>query len=197
MQSTSFHKLGLTSLVQNAGRRNRTALHRRCRSFVAPNSRRSVHRKTGSDFHGAVFREPHRLTVFLAAVGMLVCGVSRADVPPNGEPFVETCTLEQQHFNDTECFECTRDSLERYDGGVAPDGFCSLDESVYQQDGYKRKCKGGGEYIWPEVWCRSSPGTTGPAGDRKESGCSTVTPGRTNAITEGFVWLLLSFFIAF
>ena len=76
-----------------------------------------------------------------------------ADTPPPQES-VETCTLEKQQQSGEECLMC---------GASVGDPAKCLKRLA--QRGYQRRCRGSGEPVWLEMWCRplSAGGHATPA----------------------------------
>jgi hypothetical protein len=78
---------------------------------------------------------------------LLAGGTVRADVPPP-PGYKENCTLEKQHFNDTECFECEADitnpdfRVDEGDVDGGDNGLCE-EEIEYQRDGYEKNARPG------------------------------------------------------
>ena len=120
-------------------------------------------------------------------LGFAFPNTSDADAPPPAG-YIETCTLEKQHYNETDCFECDGSYMgpAPADGGE-PDadyGTCEA-ESVYSSQEYEKKCQSWGSSFWTEIWCKPSPGAVGPAGDppSNDNSCSAVAPGISPART--------------
>ena len=79
------------------------------------------------------------------AVLLVVClgyAPVAADEPPAPEP-VENCTLEKQKRSGEECLMC---------GASHGDPAKCLKRLA--QRGYRRRCRGDGDSVWLEAWCR-------------------------------------------
>jgi hypothetical protein len=70
---------------------------------------------------------------------------------PLGPEAVETCTLEKQRRPGEECLMC---------------GAASGDPAKCQKRlsprGYQRRCRGNGDSVWMEAWCRPLAGDAAP-----------------------------------
>ncbi len=106
----------------------------------------------------------------LTVASFFIAHAAIADVAPP-DNYVEDCTLEKQHFDGMSCITC------QGGGAVQPEDEGACDESANEADGYEFVCRTRGASYNTEIWCKDSPGETGPAGDPSSDGCAVVSPG--------------------
>jgi hypothetical protein len=96
------------------------------------------------------------------------------------------CTLGNYHYNDTECVVCDVD----VDGKGC---------EIYRSGDYKFACDNESDSDEPyqEIYCRPSPGTKGPAGDKpgtSDKGCTVIGPSGSGSYAV-YIALALAFLI--
>jgi hypothetical protein len=132
------------------------------------------------------------LTVTIVTTGYLSVARADIDTPP------PECTLQNYHYNDTECTVCGVDSenaescYKRY----SPLGYtysCSTEDDWESGSGGSS----GDAYV-TEIWCRPSPGTKGLAGGKGGSkaasngGCEVNEVKSLRNDSRHYTWLGLA-----
>jgi hypothetical protein len=80
----------------------------------------------------------------------LVVGAASAETTPTPAA-AETCTLESQRHPGEDCLVCS--------GWQGDSAKCLKRLS---SRGYQRRCRGSGDAVWPEVWCKKAAAESRP-----------------------------------